>query len=247
MLKQLKIWIMALALFGTSAQAATIDVMMLYTQPADDKTWFGINYAINNYISYANRIYSANDVDIKLNLVHKEKYSNDNVTPTSDALSALRNSATVKALRSQHKADMVVLIGKSYRTDGSFTICGRGYVGTPSSGNNAAFNITAIDCGSNTFVHELGHNMGLNHSRKQGNESGGFYTYGKGYGVDYRFTTIMAYPSAFGGAFQLDVLSNPYRSNCLLFMTCGGKHNGEDDAYSVKALNNVAERLAAYF
>ena len=52
------------------------------------------------------------------------------------------------------------------------------------------YSITAVDCGATTFVHELGHNQGLAHSRKQGDTSGGVYVDGMGHGVQNEFASI---------------------------------------------------------
>ena len=87
---------------------------------------------------------------------------------------------------------------------------GQGNNGTLySSSQSRMYSISAVDCGLSTFVHELGHNMGLGHSVRQGSV-GGVYNDGIGHGVDNNFSTIMAYPQAFGSATQLDYFSDPY-------------------------------------
>lgn len=235
----------AFTLATASLQAATIDVSILYTQPAANAV-SNINTKINQYISYSNRVYRNNAVDLELRLASSTLASNSNLQPTESALNAITNSSGVRNYRASNRADMVVLLGTAERVSNGI-VCGIGWVGQGSNGNlNSAskdlmYSITAVDCGSTTFVHELGHNMGLGHSVRQGSQ-GGVYPWGIGHGVDNNFSTIMAYPQAFGRATQLDYFSDPDWSGCN-GLPCGVTNVSN----SYRAVLAVIDEIAAYF
>lgn len=236
----------------SATQAATIDVLVLYTQPAANNV-SSISTKINQYISHANRVYRNNAVDLQLRLVGAQSSAatSSDLEPTESALNLLTNSSGVGNFRASVRADMVVLLGtrEDIYENGRLTgyVCGIGWVGQGSNGNLAngmedrMFSISAVDCGLSTFVHELGHNMGLGHSVRQGS-IGGVYRDGIGHGVDNNFSTIMAYPQAFGRATQLDYFSDPYWSGCN-GQRCGVV--GESNAY--RAVNAVIDEIAAYY
>lgn len=239
----------ALATSSSAVMAADVKVMVLYSQPAASAV-SNMSTTINNLVAYSNRVYRDNSVNITLDLAHSEQATSSNAVPSSSWLSAVRNSSYVNDLRSTHKADLVVLMGKAEQVTldngQSGYVCGIGYVGNPNATSSAGYSISGVDCGNNTFIHELGHNMGLTHSRKQGDTSGGFATYGKGYGVDNDFTTVMAYPHVYGSAVQLDIFSDPDWDNCN-GKACGEYINGQQDSNSYRALNEIANSIASYF
>ncbi len=251
MLKRSLVTLASVFAIGAS-QAATIDVMVLYTQPAANNV-SNIDTKINQYISHANRVYRNNAVDLTLNLVGAQSSAatSSDFEPTENALNTLASSSGVANRRSTYDADMVVLLGT--RDDiyerGQLVgyVCGIGYVGQGSNGrlssgmSDLMYSITAVDCGASTFIHELGHNMGLGHSVRQ-DSVGGVYRDGVGHGVDNNFSTIMAYPQAFGSATQLDYFSDPYWSGCNN-QPCGVV--GQSNAY--RAVNAVIDQIAGFF
>ena len=92
------------------------------------------------------------------------------------------------------------------------------------------------------LAHELGHNPGLNHSRRQ-DATGGTFDYTLGHGVEGEFATVMAYTSTFQ-ARKIKLLSNPNVA-CGEF-ECGISRADANGADAVHAINQVAHQIAGY-
>lgn len=158
---------------ASTAQAETIDIGILYTDQSAAAT-SNINTKINQLIAFSNQVYSQNGVDITLRLVGSQNLGDYAITPSEDWLNAVTNSSYVDNLRTGWKADMVAVLGMGQSAGAGLISCGLAWVGQGTNGNlyssmsDRMYSITAIDCGASTFVHELGHNQGLAHSRKQG-------------------------------------------------------------------------------
>ncbi|EIC2297903.1 proprotein convertase P-domain-containing protein [Vibrio cholerae] len=104
------------------------------------------------------------------------------------------------------------------------------------------------ECGSETFIHELGHNLGLNHAHEQyknkygslylPHESNGTEQDAYGYGVNGQFATIMAYPHLFG-------VQRSFKFSSPDLLCGGGAPCGEKDyANSVRAIGLTAPLIA---
>ncbi|MBG7024567.1 carbohydrate binding domain-containing protein [Pseudomonas aeruginosa] len=249
---------------ASAAQAApkTVDIMVLYT-PAAIQTVNGrdIDARIASYIEFANTAYEKSGVDLRLRLVHKQRLDwADYPTVTSANLDRLRSDPQVQRLREQYGADLVSLVNLAQSSGNGYTTCGIGYMGSGeknsgrffSNAKDIAYNLTGVDCGLNTFAHEAGHNMGLRHSYEQDQESryydpryahSGTHEWSRGYGVQGRFATIMAYPHAFGTYRQAPFFANPRLVNA----ECASQPCGrEDHAAAVRALNSMATQIADF-
>ncbi|WP_052101268.1 carbohydrate binding domain-containing protein [Novilysobacter arseniciresistens] len=237
---------LALALAGTVAagQAAAenvVDIMYVYT-PEAAQYGGDIETRLNQYIAQSNQAYQTSNVDIRLRLVHSVQSSNSNYRYTGNtALNYITyNDGAIHALRDDHGADFVGLLNMA-----PGGLCGVGWLGQSSGGvitttsKNMAYSSSAIDCGYLTFTHELGHNMGLMHSRRQGDTSGGHHVYGMGYGVDYSFATLMAYAYLFNTNYVYR-FSNPRQ-------TCNGTACGDaSTADSARSLGLMANQYPDY-
>ncbi|MFA0810251.1 reprolysin-like metallopeptidase [Microbulbifer epialgicus] len=154
--------------------------------------------------------------------------------------------------RESKGADMVALLGMGEPAfengERVGTYCGIAYLGEGANGvmdqmsKRRAYSVTAVDCsgGALTFVHELGHNMGLSHSPRQPGQPG-VYSYGWGHGVDDNFSTIMAYPHYYGDAIRLDMFSNP--GKLCNSLACGVENVSD----SHRAIVPIIDDMAGYY
>ncbi len=239
-----------------AASAATIDVLVLYTPGVEAKYSGDPLTRFHHLFNVSNQVYADSDVDLSVRVVGAVKVNYTDGGSANIALDDVTYGrsvfSNVESLRTQYNADMVLLYRVYQSSHGS---CGLAWVNTGSNGNLSNSNAkqymyahVGIDgCPDHTTVHELGHNMGLNHSRVQ-DKKGGVYPYALGYGVAGKFTDVMAYTSSF----KLDYwtgtvykLSNPLIT--CRGLPCGVDRNRADGADAAFAVNLTGPQIANFY
>ncbi|MBR4598405.1 MAG: hypothetical protein IKO42_08450, partial [Opitutales bacterium] len=194
--------VFAFALSCAAAFGAVIDVMIVFDAHAQGYAQKRHGGSLEAYateiIEEANLFYANSGVNIELNCVRAVAWDYTSTGDGETDLNNVTNSAEIRSLRASCKADMVSFIttASSWGNLGGIAWLGR----AQNAGIDLMYSAVNRTTGSRTtFVHELGHNMGLTHSPDQTTQAGGdgLYPYSCGYhftgASGKKYHTIMAY------------------------------------------------------
>ena len=208
---------------------------MVYTDDAakDNGGDAGIKAKAGSGVGNVNTFLKNSGVSVTLKLKATAKWNHSSSGDVQSDLGALSKDATIKALRTQHKADLVSALVPG---EGSGTV-GYGSVGQTSGNKNACWTVVrakAVGSPSYTFTHEVGHNLGGGHS-----DGGG----GEGTAKGLRFTgtddkdyrTVMAYQPGI----CVQHFSNPAKSY-------KGKPTGTDSANNAATITKIGPKVSGY-
>ncbi len=231
-------WLLALLVFllpGLPAAwaATTIDIMLVYDTTAS--TWVASNGGINAFsqdqVTRMNQAMQNSGIDARFRLVHTMTVNYTTTarsgSPLSGDLYALSSNsglfAEVHAARTTYGADLVAMLIDHGSASGYIGVA---WVLTRWSGDStAAFSVSAIRAAaiSHVLTHEVGHNLGADHSKFQaqspgpnrfldGQYSAGWYFTGSN-GRNYH--SIMAYDDdGYGTRYsEAPLFSTPLRTH----------------------------------
>jgi len=229
----------------------TIDVLILHTPSVPDAVG-DVAGKFKHLESVSNQIFDDSQLDLNVRIVGIEEIQYSETGDSAIALQDLtyqRNGfEQVEQLREETGADAVIF-ARPYHS--SHLGCGiawtNGRQRTNDISNYSQYAYSVIDvtqCGDYIMAHELGHNLGLSHSRIQSGV-GGTSHYALGHGEYGKFVTTMAYASAFGYAPKAYKFSSP-NLDCFGY-ECGvvqtDTQNGADAAY---VLAITGQQMAQY-
>lgn len=222
---------------------------------------------ITEYISANNAIYEASGMNVQMSSAaimqaDLEEFSADQLLDNLSSNSGANSTdgqipdSTLEPIwqaRVDNAADFIVVM----LNDLPEGLCGQGWLNGNENqifGYDFSVNVTAAFttfssgsqmCSLDTLGHEIGHNMGLGHSLQQGSE-GTVFTFGRGYGINEQFTTVMAYPQEFGTAQAVALFSSPGLT-CLDNFACGVDRTESEGADAVYSVNQVKEEVSLIY
>ena len=196
-----------------SQSTSTVDVLALYTPVLKNAYGgeSGVRATIQNLIDVANTIHRNSNTGVQFNIVAFVEIATGDDDDMSSTLSKMREGtgefSGIHSWMDTYGADIATLFRKFSQNDIS---CGIGYL----PNNEAYFVDPGYDfyrkrifrsivevgsrsggtyCNSDTFAHEVGHNMGCAHDRAHAS-SGGVYSFSYGY-CGSNYGTVMSYCS----------------------------------------------------
>lgn len=235
----------------SAADNTVQDLLVVYNQAACNAagSCSQLQADIVTAVADINSAYSESGVNITMNLVGTT-FTNYSGTGASSTLSALAGTSDgqmdeIHQVRDDLGADIVAMV---YDGQG----CGIGY--SPASASSA-FSVTDEPClvGNRTMAHEIGHNQGALHDRKQhGGGTSGAYNYGyrrcndgsdEDLGTPY-FRTFMSYSCS--GAPRVGRVSNPNVTYLGVAQGIDPAVNPAKGAWNARTLNESASYVAGF-
>lgn len=252
----------AAPLFTAVDDSITIDLMIVYTNAAEN--WANnesglsdINGVIAQSINLSQLALDNSNTGINLRLVHTHKLTyneeTDGVSSGQRLSRLIQNPANptqgsehdgfmeeIHALRTQFGADVVSMYARIDDTGGIAPL-----LNSPSGTESQAFNLNRVQQVTNTYtvIHEIGHNMGSNHSKTQdsqaANDGGGLFQYSVGYqDANDDFVTVMGYVE------KIDQFEIPYFSSPSL--TYEGNPTGSTSQDNARSIREIKRTFANY-
>ena len=256
------------ALLGTDPESSSssvgaefitqTDLLFLYSQKFLDSIGdISPETHINQLVEITNTYYANSGALVRFRPVFYGLVEFDTGNDLTRVMDAINNKTGVFSdlpeLREKVGADITVFIDGFFSGTGACglgTLPGAGFEGEifhpllaggdlVSSLYNAGFpKEGGAGCDDLTLAHELGHNHGLAHSRRERGARGTF-SWSFGHGADGSFATIMAAPDDYPGSVELPLFSNPLLTDCN-GLACGvDRADSEKSADAVHTINQT--------
>ncbi len=249
---------------GSTPGSSTIDAIFYYTPGAPTAADNDITARLDQLLTVTNQIFSTSGTNTTVRNVLTKPINLSDTTPLGTVLNMMREQqgdfSDLRSLKESTGADIAVVylpFPTGSNLCGLATLTAAGNEGdlTSSSHANSANATVYIDCRDNVTAHEIGHVLGVTHSRIESRNDndldGGTFVWSTGHGVNNSFVTVMANSDDFGGssaAPELNIFSNPGLSICN-GLACGitrlDEVNGADAALTINTVRHQVARFTA--
>ena len=243
--------------FAPAAQGETVDIMIVYDSTA--KSWVDSNGGMNAFAADAvarmNQATANSNVNLTFRLVHAAvvsyTYSGALDTDLYNIKDGVGNLSVVHQWRDTYHADVVAMLVDTGSATGT---TGIGFMLNTYGGQpNYAYSVSAVRSVDihHTLTHEVGHNLGCDHSKFQASSPGpntDLNTYSAGWyfaGTNFvKYHTIMAYSSDGYGSYYTEA---PLFSTPLLAYqgTPAGHAADGDNARNIRETMGIVESYRA--
>ena len=234
---------------------AYIDLQMVMDSRANNYRGGNALFKVAELIAGTNAIFKLSDVNIKLYILRYDWHKFSENTSMASALNAIRYDNEFKPFRKAAEGNGVDIVASIIMQREDDPLCSASTQGdfTGTEYDSPELVSIGVQCSVEDFAHAIGHNLGLRHSRLEG-ERGSFYPYGVGFGKVGEFHTLMAKPRTFANNSSTPATFRPFFSNPRQACGTGGCGIAHDDsvnaenpdsADAARALNEIAARASA--
>jgi len=223
-----------------------IRILFLYSKEASQLV-NDIDVKVSQLVESTNIFFSKSDINLSIDISGVYEFNDIHQDSFSEYIYSASENNHIQKLKIETNSDIVTILKPFYKN-----VCGLAFVinldknvNNISYANNIskmALNIVGIDCPTTTLAHEIGHNLGLDHSYNQSEESQGVFKYSRGHGQNSTFSTIMAYGSSYSTTNRIPLFSNPEIYKCSGY-PCGIDEHEYMEADAVKSINKTSSFL----